>query len=119
MDNPDNLNTPLKPVSDFGMYSPNKSSKNNNQLLYSQSPFPSKVSLYNTPSKLCEGRMLYPSLIDTPINFNLNNLNMNFPISPLNNEQKGDFPFQNLLNGQKNESSAFKVLESPTINDKK
>ena len=66
MDNPDNLNTPLNPISNLGMYSPNKSSKNNNQLIYSQSKYPSNVSLYNTPSKLCEGRMLFPSLMDTP-----------------------------------------------------
>lgn len=119
MDNPDNLNTPLNPISNLGMYSPNKNSKNNNQLIYSQSKYPSNVSLYNTPSKLCEGRMLFPSLMDTPIHFNLNNLNINFPISPLNNEQKGDLAFQNLLNGQKNESSAFKAFESPITNDKR
>ena len=46
MENPENMQ--MNPISGIGFYSPNKSLKyNNNQLLDTQSPIQSKVSLFN------------------------------------------------------------------------
>ena len=115
MDNPENLQ--INPISDIELYSPNKLSKhNNNQLLDTQSPFQYKVSLFNTPNKLFDGKPFFPSYVNTPTNANYN---INFPISPLNNDQKGEIPFQNSQNVQKNSSSIFKYFGNPFCTDKK
>ena len=114
MENPENMQ--MNTISGIGFYSPNKSLKyNNNQLLDTQSPIQSKVSLFNTPSKLYEGKNFFPSYVNTPTNVNYN---INFPISPLNNEQKSEMPFQNSQNMQKNCSSIFKSFGSPFCADK-
>ena len=114
MENPDNMQ--INPISGIGFFSPNKCLKyNNNQLPDTQSPIQSKVSLFNTPNKLYEGKNFFPSYVNTPTNMNYN---LNFPISPLNNEQKSEMPFQNSQNMQKNCSSIFKSFGSPFCTDK-
>ena len=114
MENPDNMQ--INPISGIGFFSPNKCLKyNNNQLPDTQSPIQSKVSLFNTPNKLYEGKNFFPSYVNTPTNMNYN---LNFPISPLNNEQKSEMPFQNSQNIQKNCSSIFKSFGSPFCTDK-
>ena len=114
MDNQENMQ--MNQISGIELYSPNKFSKyNNNQLLDTQSPIQSKISLFNTPSKLYEGKNFFPSYVNTPTNMNYN---LNFPISPLNNEQKSEMPFQNSQNIQKNCSSIFKSFGSPFCADK-
>ena len=114
MENPDNMQ--INPISGIGFFSPNKCLKyNNNQLPDTQSPIQSKVSLFNTPNKLYEGKNFFPSYVNTPTNMNYN---LNFPISPLNNEQKSEMPFQNSQNIQKNCSSLFKSFGSPFCTDK-
>lgn len=124
MDNPDNNPNPFKPISNTGIFSPNKGSpmknpnisKYNNPFLLSQSPYPSKKALFNTPSKFYEGRSLFPSYADTPLKFNMN---INIPISPLYNNQKMDTPFQNEQNMQKNYSNFLKTFASPNYTDKR
>ena len=114
MENPDNMQ--INPISGIGFFSPNKCLKyNNNQLPDTQSPIQSKVSLFNTPNKLYEGKNFFPLYVNTPTNMNYN---LNFPISPLNNEQKSEIPFQNSQNIQKNCSSIFKSFGSPFCTDK-
>lgn len=108
MDNQDNLMCQMNPIPNIGMYSPNKYSKNNNQFLYNQSPFPSKIMLFNTPNKLCEGT-IFPSMGDTPPKY------LNYPISPITNNQKDDLNFQNF---HKNFSD-YKNFEGLNFTDKK
>lgn len=124
MDNPDNINNPLNPISNSGIFSQNNGSpmknpnnpRNFNQYLYSQSPYPSKGPLFNTPNKFYEGRSLFPPLGETPMNCNIF---MNFPISPLNNNRKIDISLQNSQNIQKNSDNYFKNFISPYYTDKK
>jgi len=116
MDNPDNMNLGINPLSDIQLFSPNKCIKQHNQLLDTQSPYQSKVSLYNTPNKIYDQKTFFPSFVNTPTNANYNML---FPISPLNNEQKNEIPFQNSQINQKNCSSIFKSFGSPFCTEKK
>ena len=116
MDNPDNMNLGINPLSDIQLFSPNKCIKQHNQLLDTQSPYQSKVSLYNTPNKIYDQKTFFPSFVNTPTNANYN---MFFPISPLNNEQKNEIPFQNSQINQKNCSSIFKSFGSPFCTEKK
>jgi len=125
MDNPDNMNLPMNPIASSGIFYPNNASpmknlnnpRNYNPFLYSQSPYPSKAPLFNTPNKLYEGKCLFPSYGETPLKYNMN---MNFPISPLNNNQKIDISIQNSQNVQKNyPNNYFKNSISPNFADKK
>ena len=122
MDNPDNINNPLNQNPNPGMFSPNKGSpmkipgvsKTNNPFLFSQSPYPIKGPLFNTPNKSFEGRGFFAFNAETPFNMNMNNIAI--PISPLNNNQKTDIPFQNSQNKPKNYQNYF---ISPNFTDKK
>ena len=125
MDNPDNINMSMNPIANSGIFYTNSASpmknansqRNYNSYLFSQSPYPSKVQLFNTPNKIYEGRSLFPPYGDTPLKFNMN---MNFPISPLNNNQKIDISIQNSQNFQKNyPNNYFKNSISPNFADKK
>ena len=124
MDNTDNMNIPLNPISNSGIFSPNKGSPmknpNNprifNQYLYSQSPYPSKGPLFNSPNKFYEGRSLFTPFGETPLKYNMN---MNFPISPLNNNRKIDISLQNSQNIQKNYENYTKDFYGLNYTDKR
>ena len=73
MENQENINIPINPISNPNfLNSPVKIqnfSKNNNPYSYNQSPFPSRIAIYNTPNKSYENDMLYSNYGETPLNY--------------------------------------------------
>lgn len=94
MENQDNINIPINPIQNPNLYSPNRSSpikiqnfsKNNNIYIYNQSPFNSRLGIYNTPNKSIENAFYYPNypnLGETPFNNKFGYFNIS--VSPVNN----------------------------------
>ena len=88
MDNQDNVNCPMNPIPNSGLFSPIKESPHkmpqpgrDNRFLYQISPYPSNLGINSTPSKqLNFGNGLCHSLGETPLG-----VKMNIQLSPFEN----------------------------------